>query len=104
MKRKLAAGVCSLLAVLCFSLPCLAAEDTGHSHAEKTQVSEQVSTATNADPAGANTHFYLYIQNPVNGSIPKTGDDGVDTTTLIGLAILTGTGSLICGAYADRKP
>ncbi len=67
-------------------------------------VSDEVTRSDNQNPSGANTEFFLFIDNPVEATdIPKTGDSGPDMLPLLVGAITAGCGFLACNAYANRK-
>lgn len=67
-------------------------------------VSDELTCSDNQNPSGANTKFFLFIENPVEATnIPKTGDSGPDMLPLLIGAITAGCGFLACNAYANRN-
>lgn len=102
LHKRIAAAVCSVMLAFALTLPAFAAE---HSHVSgHTGISSATTRADNGNNSGANTRFFLYIENPLEVSaLPQTGDAGVELMPLIGAALAAGAGFLACGAYAERK-
>lgn len=105
LHKRIAAAVCSVMLAFALTLPALAAEPDEHPHASgHTGISSATTRADNGNNSGANTRFFLYIENPLEVSaLPQTGDAGVELMPLIGAALAAGAGFLACGAYAERK-
>ena len=105
LHKRIAAALCSVVIAFALSVPAFAAEPVEHPHVSRhTSISSATTHANNGNNSGANTHFFLFIENPLEVSaLPQTGDAGLDLMPLTGAALAAGAGFLICGAYAERK-
>lgn len=103
-KKKIAAALCAACLLCAASTPALAESPMQHSHqGGQAAVSQSVTNADASTNDGTNTHFFLFIENPIEASsLPKTGDSGLDLTNLLVAAIANGTGYLICKRYAQQ--
>lgn len=106
-KNRLAGVVLAVaLTISCAMVPTFAEElPIDKATPDKATVSEKVDQATNTDPE-IGTQFFMYIPpDIVEQDIPKMGDEGVPTSTLVLAALATGAGFLTVSkyAFADRR-
>ena len=101
-KKRLAGIVLAVaLTVSCAVVPAFAEElPIDKATPDEATVSEEVDQATNTDP-----EIGYIPPDIVEQDIPKMGDEGVPTSTLVLAALATGAGFLTVSkyAFADRR-
>lgn len=104
MKKKLITVTAAALLAAVLACPVRAEEmPVNRAAPNKATVSAQVDTATNSKPS-MGTQYWMYLEpDAVVNDIPKMGDEGLSTETLLAAALIAGAVYVGACCYAELR-
>lgn len=104
MKKKLITVAAAALLAAALACPALAEEmPVDRATPSKATVSAKVDTATNSKPS-MGTQYWMYLEpDAIVNDIPKMGDEGLSTETLLTAALIEGAVYVGACCYANLR-
>lgn len=104
MKKKLITVATAALLAAALACPALAEEmPVDRATPSKATVSAKVDTATNSKPS-MGTQYWMYLEpDAIVNDIPKMGDEGLSTETLLTAALIAGAVYVGACCYANLR-
>lgn len=104
MKKKLITVAAAALLAAALACPALAEEmPVDRATPSKATVSAKVDTATNSKPS-MGTQYWMYLEpDAIVNDIPKMGDEGLSTETLLTAALIAGAIYVGACCYANLR-